>query len=89
MAPRMPAAPDPALDAEWSRVLTYSAKLFESPDRLGELGGTCRIAAANRWTGPDQDRAMAQLLAAREAVDAELEALALRRRHYPRARRLG
>jgi hypothetical protein len=89
MALKIPArAPDPALDAEWSRVLTYSMKLFESLDRLSEAGGICRVAAMHRWAPSDHDKAASQLVAAREAIDAELEALAARARHFPR-RRLG
>src|SRR4051812_21530099 len=63
-----PRGPDPALDAEWSRVLTYGAKLFESLDRLGELGGCCRVAASHRWTPSDHDRAAGILQAVVEAA---------------------
>jgi hypothetical protein len=82
-------ATDPELTAQWSRVMTYLDKTFQALDRLAEMGGTCKVAAANRWTAADHDRAAGQLQACLEAVEAELNQLELRRRHYPRARRLG
>jgi hypothetical protein len=86
---RMPAAPDPALVSAWSRVATYSDKLFQALDELQELGGVCKVASQARWDPASHDRAAGQLVAVLEAVEAELNSLELRRRHFPRARRLG
>ena len=54
---RMPAAADPELMQEWSRVLTYGQKLLESIDRLDDLGGCCRVAAVARWSPESHDAA--------------------------------
>lgn len=83
------AGPDPA-EAEWSRVLTHSAKLMEALEALSEAGGVCRAAAIGRWSPERHDVALGRLLAIVELVEVEAGRLELRRRHYPaRARRLG
>jgi hypothetical protein len=81
--------PDPALLSTWSRVATYSEKLFQALDELQDLGGACQLAATAKWSPEAHDRAAGQLQATLEAIESELNMLELRRRHYPRARRLG
>jgi hypothetical protein len=84
-----PRTPDPTLVAAWSRVATYSEKLFQALDELQDLGGSCKLAASARWSPEVLDRASGQLQAVLDSVETELTQLELRRRHYPRRRRIG
>jgi hypothetical protein len=86
---RIPSRPDPELVAAWSRAVHHSGGLFEALDRVQELGGSCKLAASAKWSPEALDRAAGQLQACLEAVETELAQIELRRRHYPRARRLG
>lgn len=73
----------------WSRVAGYCDKLWDALQDLDEAGGVTRVAAFGQWQPKTQDKALATLTAARDALASEVARLEARRRHFPRRGRAG